>query len=150
MTIGKKIQYFRKKAGYTQKQLAEACGVATGTIQQYELGKRQPRIEQLEIIADALDLHLLDLLDSAQTINLYNTYDNAAMTYYKNIGYELKYENDYLIICHNGYGYKVPNDLFIKIEDDLRLDAEYGIEKIIAKYANTEFKLEELYKKKQK
>lgn len=63
MTIGKKIQIARKKAKYTQKTLAELCGVATGTIQQYELGKRQPRYEQLQIIAKALNMHLYDFLD---------------------------------------------------------------------------------------
>lgn len=63
MTIGQKIQFARKKAKYTQKTLAELCGVATGTIQQYELGKRQPRYEQLQIIAKALNMHLSDFLD---------------------------------------------------------------------------------------
>ena len=48
MTIGNKIQKVRKEKGYTQKQLAAMCNMATGTIQQYELGKRQPRMEQLQ------------------------------------------------------------------------------------------------------
>lgn len=54
MPIGQRIQEARKKAGYTQKELAEKIGVVTGTIQQYELGKRQPRIEQIQAIAAAL------------------------------------------------------------------------------------------------
>lgn len=64
MTIGNRIQNARKKKGYTQKQLAEICGVATGTIQQYELGKRQPRIEQLDKIASALDIPITELISS--------------------------------------------------------------------------------------
>lgn len=58
MTVGKIIQKIRKEKGYTQKQLAEKCGVATGTIQQYELNKREPRQEQLCKIAKALDVSI--------------------------------------------------------------------------------------------
>lgn len=54
MTIGSLIKRARKKAGLTQRELAEKSGTATGTIQQYELGKRQPRLEQLQAIATAL------------------------------------------------------------------------------------------------
>ena len=48
--------------GYTQKQLAEKCGMATGTIQQYELNKREPRREQLQKIATALNVPLYELM----------------------------------------------------------------------------------------
>lgn len=61
MEVGKRIQQFRKQAGLTQKQLAERVGVVTGTIQQYELGKREPRFEQLSKIAEALDIAEADL-----------------------------------------------------------------------------------------
>ena len=54
MTIGQRIKEVRKSAGLTQRELAEKSGTATGTIQQYELGKRQPRIEQLQAIASVL------------------------------------------------------------------------------------------------
>lgn len=66
MTIGQKIQNFRKEKGYTQKQLAEKCGVATGTIQQYELNKREPRQEQLRKIADALEVELWEIVELDQ------------------------------------------------------------------------------------
>ena len=62
MDIGKRIKSARKAKGLTQKQLAEAVGVVTGTIQQYELGKRQPRIEQIEKIAEILGVSLSDLI----------------------------------------------------------------------------------------
>lgn len=62
MTIGQRIQDARKKANFTQKKLAEACGLATGTIQQYELDKRQPRLVQLKSIASALNISVAELL----------------------------------------------------------------------------------------
>lgn len=62
MTIGQRIKEARKVAGLTQRELAEKAGTATGTIQQYELGKRQPRIGQLQRIAAALEIHVSELL----------------------------------------------------------------------------------------
>lgn len=62
MNIGQRIKEARKNAGLTQRELAEKSGTATGTIQQYELGKRQPRLEQLRAIAAALGVQVVDLL----------------------------------------------------------------------------------------
>lgn len=62
MTIGERIQMARKNAGMKQSELAEKIGVAVITIGQYERGKRQPRIEQLQRIADALNVELWELV----------------------------------------------------------------------------------------
>ena len=62
MTLGQIMQKICKEKGYTQKQLAEKCGMATGTIQQYELNKREPRREQLQKIATALNVPLYELM----------------------------------------------------------------------------------------
>lgn len=62
MAISENIKKYRKKAGITQRELAEKCNCATGTIQQYELGKRQPRLEQLQKISDALEISLSNLI----------------------------------------------------------------------------------------
>lgn len=62
MTTGEKIKMARRKYRLTQRELAEKCGIATGTVQQYELGKRQPRVNQLVKISEALNISLLCLL----------------------------------------------------------------------------------------
>lgn len=49
----------RKEAGLTQKQLADLLGVATGTVQQWELGARFPRVEMLKKIEDKLEIALV-------------------------------------------------------------------------------------------
>ena len=69
MTIGQRIKNARKQQGLTQEQLAQRLGLATGTIQQYELGKRQPRIEQLRRIADALNVEWTDLVPEGDRPN---------------------------------------------------------------------------------
>lgn len=61
MSYGQNIKAARKKRGLTQDQLAKKCDLATITIQQYELEKREPRTEYLERIAGALNISLSDL-----------------------------------------------------------------------------------------
>lgn len=78
MTIGQLIKEARKKAGLTQQELANLAGTATGTIQQYELGKRQPRIAQLRKIADALKISISYFLDIP---GISNSFEDAAMDY---------------------------------------------------------------------
>ena len=71
MTVGEMIRVARHRVGYTQKELAEKSNVATVTIQQYERGVRQPRLEQLRLIAKALDVDWTDLVpeeDQGQTV----------------------------------------------------------------------------------
>ena len=133
MGIGDNIKKYRKQAGLTQKQLAERLGVATGTIQQYELGKREPRFEQLYRIANALNIDewMLYGKDAWLLINQGATNERNA---YATIGYSL------------GWGY-----LFTQEERDL-IDLFYRLNKVgrataierirelieIPKYANEE------------
>ena len=61
--IGDNIKLYRKKAHLTQAELALKCGLATGTIQQYELGKREPKIEIIDKIASVLGIRVIDLME---------------------------------------------------------------------------------------
>ena len=67
MNSGEKIKMARVNAGYTQKKLAELSGVAEITIRQYETGKREPRISQLQKIALALDKPVEYLISTEPT-----------------------------------------------------------------------------------
>ena len=98
MTIGERIKEARKHRKMTQKQLAEAAGVATGTIQQYELGKREPKYEILVRICQALNISILAFLVPGSTPIKYLTpeavYDETNRTryfdsYIHSLGYEL-------------------------------------------------------------
>lgn len=63
MTIGENIRRLRKEKGYTQKQLAEKCDMYESQIRKYESGKANPKLETIQKIAKALDVHSLVLLD---------------------------------------------------------------------------------------
>lgn len=70
MSVGERIQLARKHAGLTQKALAEKCGLATGTIQQYELDKRLPKNKEItQRIADALNVSAIYLLWGSEPAN---------------------------------------------------------------------------------
>ena len=62
MTIGERIQNARKKSGLTQEELGERVGVTGVAIMRYEKGARQPRLEQLQRIAGALEVSVDYLL----------------------------------------------------------------------------------------
>lgn len=50
------IREFRKAAGLTQKQLAEKVGLSEQAIRMYELGKREPSVDVIKRIGEALDI----------------------------------------------------------------------------------------------
>lgn len=62
MTIGERIKKARKKAGLTQKALADKLGIPYQGISQYERGVRKPKLETLDRIAEALGVNFLDLV----------------------------------------------------------------------------------------
>lgn len=59
---GNLIRKYRKQKGLTQKQLGDLCGIADSNIRKYEAGRQNPKIETVEKIADALNVHPLVLM----------------------------------------------------------------------------------------
>lgn len=55
-TLGENIKKARIKKGITQEELATALNTTKATISRYELGKREPRSDQLKEIAKALNV----------------------------------------------------------------------------------------------
>lgn|GEM_PF-1613921 len=68
MNIEKQIKKLRKAQVMTQKQLAEKMELAEITIRQYESGKRDLTIKQLNKIASALDVTLSDIIGPNSSI----------------------------------------------------------------------------------
>lgn len=63
MSIGESIRNLRKKAGFTQKQLAAKVGVNEVTIRSYEAEKYNPKMNTLTKLCVALDCKITDLID---------------------------------------------------------------------------------------
>lgn len=64
MNIGEKIKFYRTEAELSQKKLGElAGGINEVTIRKYEAGDRNPKIEQLQKIATALNISIYEFID---------------------------------------------------------------------------------------
>lgn len=62
MSLADNLKELRTNRGMTQKQLAKATGLSIGTIQGYEQGRYEPKIEALESLANALSCTFDDIL----------------------------------------------------------------------------------------
>lgn len=62
MGVGARIRALRKEKGLTQKQLGERCGMADSAIRFYESDRGNPTHKTIERIANALDVHVFDLV----------------------------------------------------------------------------------------
>ncbi len=71
MNMGKLIKESRKKRGMTQKQLADAIGVSTVTIQNYENNRREPNMETLSKIGAVLKVFFFKFSTEEENSKLY-------------------------------------------------------------------------------
>ena len=67
--IGERILGARLSKGYTQEDLAALVHTTKATISRYENGTREPKVIQLDQIAKALDVDMVDLLTQTTTRN---------------------------------------------------------------------------------
>lgn len=63
MGISANVKNIRKKAGLSQMELAEKAGLSIATIQGYEQGRYNPKINALTKLCAALDCKITDLVD---------------------------------------------------------------------------------------
>lgn len=58
MEVNQRITYFREKKHYTVNKLANMAGISQSYLRDVELGNKNPTVEMLSIICDALDITL--------------------------------------------------------------------------------------------
>lgn len=63
--LGDAIRLYRRQKGYTQAELARKSGVNEVQIRRYELNNATPRRNQLQKIAEALDINIYELYTTA-------------------------------------------------------------------------------------
>ena len=69
MEISENIKALRKKLNMTQKELAENTGLSIGTIQGYEQGRYEPKLEALRLLIESLGCSYADLIDEPLDID---------------------------------------------------------------------------------
>ncbi len=149
MDIGKNIKKFRIAAGLTQKELAQKCECATGTIQQYELGKRQPRMSQLFNISYELGVPVSSLIDGTDPHSAFNNEfsqkEALRLQYFKSLGYNIKLvEGNSFEIYTSGYKYFIyddpidPSGYYDMIVETVDSATENIIDEVIREHADSE------------
>lgn len=63
------LKYLRRRENLSQLELAEKLGVSKSTISMYEVGKREPDFETLEMIADFFNVDMNFLLGKYDSEN---------------------------------------------------------------------------------
>lgn len=63
ISIGEKIKTYRKLKYMTQQELSEKSGLSLSVIKKYEIGNRNPKLDQLQIIANTLGVSVMVFLD---------------------------------------------------------------------------------------
>lgn len=67
MGFKENLKAFRLRRGFTQEQLAHACGWASQSrVGNYEKGTREPNLEDIQNLATALDVNVHDLLSEKE------------------------------------------------------------------------------------
>jgi transcriptional regulator with XRE-family HTH domain len=67
--LGKALRLLRKQQGLQQNQLAVRAGVTSSKLSNYETGQRQPTLDSLGRLVDALGLELADLEAALDRVN---------------------------------------------------------------------------------
>ena len=75
MTTGELIKKARVHAGLTQKELSDRIGVSYQMIQTWENNRRNPKIESLQKIAEALNIDVSEFLtDNTATVQKFKDF----------------------------------------------------------------------------
>ena len=61
--LGKNLRYYMESRGKTQKELAEIVGVSAPTMNDWVNGKKYPRIDKIEILANYFGILKSDLIE---------------------------------------------------------------------------------------
>ena len=93
---GELIKLARKGKGLTQKQLSEKTGLAVVTIQQYERNLRQPKLENIKKIAEALDITPAYLMGWDKEESLSNTVSKNIKMYREEFGFSRSFVANFI------------------------------------------------------
>lgn len=74
--IGKRITYFRQQKNITVNKLANIAGISQSYLRDIELGKKQPTVEYLSYICDALNVSLAAFFTDDNDSNTLNSLFN--------------------------------------------------------------------------
>ena len=66
--LAKNLTYYVDRSGKSQKELSEIVGVATSTFNDWMKGKKYPRIDKIEMLANYFGILKSDLIEDREKI----------------------------------------------------------------------------------
>jgi transcriptional regulator with XRE-family HTH domain len=82
--IAKNLLYYRKKSGYTQKQLAEKLGVKNSAVSNWENGQNSIDIETLCKACEIFQITLNDMYGRFSDTDAYTAHERSVLAAYRN------------------------------------------------------------------
>ena len=100
--LGERLRYLRELRGLTQKQLAHLANVSQATIAHVEKSTKDPSVETMRKLAEALDVHVATLFstndvyvfDLKRLRRKYNKADKLTPHLYMAVGRVVQYAKD--------------------------------------------------------
>ncbi|ETJ17300.1 Helix-turn-helix protein [human gut metagenome] len=106
--LGENIRKVRKEKGKSAKYVAEKVGCSTQAILQYERGERNPSINTLEKICNALNVNLMDIIEKENIENTVKKFTTRINNFVNDI--------NPIILSNNNFLYD--NEKFQHLEKD--------------------------------
>lgn len=66
MDVGKRIMFFRGKKQISTNKLANMAGISQSYLREVEMGRKNPTVEMLSYICDALNISLSEFFSTEQ------------------------------------------------------------------------------------
>lgn len=98
--MAKNLAYYVKRSGKTQKELAEIVGVAASTFNDWVKGKKYPRIDKIEILADHFGILKSDLIEERSKERKEMQKNNDVMA---DIIIRMRMDNEFLSVVESLY-----------------------------------------------
>lgn len=95
LNLARAIKKYRKARKLTMEQLSEKSGINLSTLKKYETDNRNPKLEQLSKIAEALEVSVFDFLD----IEVKSVNDIISLVNKMNIATDIDWDIDNDKVC---------------------------------------------------
>ena len=79
-TLAKNLTYYINKSGKTKKEIAEIVNVAPSTLNEWTKGKKYPRIDKIELLANYFKILKSDLIEERTAEHRKIQEKNSALT----------------------------------------------------------------------
>lgn len=139
--FSRKLKCLRIEKNLTQKELANLLNVSQNAIYNWENGKRQPKIEQIQKIANVLEVQINELLGWSEIETVINDelyrLDQMTMAYIKVLeseGYRIDLGNENVHINTKNEAYTVTRKDFMSMIHYCSTDINNNIEKLLRNY----------------